>query len=150
MGRPCKAMATKSGAMSRVESDARTEIEEAISGGKEQISRATMPLTKDQKRIRKKLVAELKNVLTNVDCYILDQCCIAIDRIQKLEQLVNEEPQKMCEKGILSAKKQYFSEFVRLCSELSMSPQSRAKIANAMTAPVAKNPILQLLSDDDD
>lgn len=149
MGRPCKAVSTKSGAISKAEEETRQEIEKAIGGKKDKVSRATMPLSKNQKKIRKNLVKELGTVLTNVDCYILDQCCIDIDRLQNIEEKINENPELIKDKALISAKKQYFSEFVRLCTELSMSPQSRAKIANSFVGKETENPLLKLMSDDD-
>lgn len=149
MGRPCKAMVTKSGAMSKEQAQKRIAAEKAISGGKDKILKASPWLTKDQKKIRKQLCQELEKVLTNVDCYILEQCAVAIDRLQKIEQAINEKPEKVLEKSLLAAKKEYTSTFFRCCSELSMSPQSRAKIANAMTEKQVENPLLKLLNDDE-
>lgn len=150
MGRPCKSIETKTGAISKANEERRKENENALKGGNDKVSKASMPLTRRQKKIRRELVDELSNVLTNVDCYILDQCVIAIDRIQEIEKEINDSPDLKYDKSVIAAKKQYFAEFVRLCSELSMSPQSRAKIANNMTSKPAENPLLRLMSDDFD
>ena len=150
MARPCKPIGVQTGAKTKEDVERRSNNEDAISGGKDKIDKPMTKLSKEQKKIRKTLVEELSNVLTNVDAYILDQCCIAIDRLQKIEQEINENPDFMYRKDVISAKKQYFSEFVRLCTELSMSPQSRAKIANALPAAKSENPLMKLLKDDDD
>ena len=150
MARPCKAIAVQTGAKTKEETQRREENEEAVSGGKDKINKATMPLSPRQKKIRKAIVKELENILTNVDGYIVDQCCIAIDRLQEIEREINENGEKMYQKNVIAAKKQYFTEFTRLCNELSMSPQSRAKIANALPAKLGESPLMKLLSDDDD
>lgn len=151
MARPAKPVDTKTGAMTKDEVQFRSDVEKVLKGDSDRINKASMKLTKNQKKIRKLLLKELEKVLSNVDCYILDQCCIAIDRLQYIEDLVNENPEKMFRKDIISAKKQYFSEFVRCCSELSMSPQARAKISSSLLPKKEKenNPLRALLDDDE-
>ena len=151
MARPAKPVDTKTGAMTKDEVQFRSDVEKVLKGDSDRINKASMKLTKNQKKIRKLLLKELEKVLSNVDCYILDQCCIAIDRLQYIEDLVNENPEKMFRKDIISAKKQYLSEFVRCCSELSMSPQARAKISSSLLPKKEKenNPLRALLDDDE-
>lgn len=151
MGRPAKPLDAKTGAITKEEAAFRSDVETALKGDSDRIYKASMKLTKSQKKIRKLLLKELEKVLSNVDCYILDQCCIAIDRLQYIEEKVNENPEIMFRKDIISAKKQYFSEFVRCCSELSMSPQARAKISTALLPKKdnEKNPLRALMDDDE-
>lgn len=150
MSRPAKAIDTKSGAMAKDEEQRRKENEEALKGGKDKVNRAPTWFSKEQKKIRKELVAELEKVLTNIDCYILNQAVIAISRLQEIDKKINENPDKITEKALISAKKEYSSEFFRCCNELSMSPQSRAKLASGMLPPKEKKSPLGVLLEDDD
>lgn len=148
MGRPCKAAYTKIGASAKAEREQREKAENELRGTPKTIKNAPKWMTKEQKKIRKKIVAEAEKVLADVDCYVLDQCAVAIDRLQDIEQQINDDPQLMLDKRIIAAKKQYAAEFFRCCTELSLSPQSRAKLATAGTKKEEPNPLLKLLADD--
>lgn len=150
MARPCKAIETKSGAISKANKELREEAEKSIKGNNDEVKKCPKWLTKSQKAIRKKLVFELKNVLTNVDCYILDECAVAIDRVIEIEKMINENLTLLENKTLISTREKYTATFFRCCSELSMSPQSRAKIANAIVSGrQEENPLMRILSDDD-
>lgn len=151
MGRPSKAVTTMTGVITKEEEERRRKNEEALKGGKDKVNKAPAWFSKEQKKIRKELVKELEKILTNIDCYILDQAVISISRLREIEMKINENPDELTQKTLISAKKQYANEFFRCCSELSMSPQSRAKLANSL--PVVKekkNPLSVLLEDDNE
>ena len=89
-------------------------------------------------------------ILGNIDIYTLAQAAISIDRIQECERhinefgVVNEEGKPS---AYLKVKDSYMKEFFRLCNELSLSPQSRAKLAN-INASVEKeqqDPLLKII-----
>jgi len=149
MGRPAKPVALQSGAMAKDEKERREQAEERIGGDKTAVQLATMRLTEQQKKIRAKIVKTMRPVLRNADRFIVDQAAIAIDRLQSLELQINDEPEIVFSKNFISEKKEYFSEFVRLCNELSLSPQARAKLANA-AQPEEENPLRGLVGGEDD
>lgn len=151
VGRPSKAVATMTGVITKEEEERRIKNEESLKGGKDKVGKAPVWFSKEQKKIRKELVKELEKVLTNIDCYILNQAVIAISRLTEIEKKINENPDELTQKTLISAKKQYANEFFRCCSELSMSPQSRAKLANALPSQSqSKNPLAALLENDDE
>lgn len=142
---------TKSGVITKEEEERRRKNEEALKGEKDKVNKAPAWFSKEQKKIRKELVKELEKVLTNIDCYILDQAVVAISRLREIDKKINENPDKLTEKALISAKKEYASEFFRCCNELSMSPQSRAKLATALPAvKEKKNPLSALLEGEDE
>lgn len=149
MPRPCKAANTIIGAMTKAEKEQREKAEAELRGTPKTIKNAPKWMTKEQKAIRKKIVKEAEKVLADIDCYVVDQCAVAIDRVQSIERMINENPEEMCSKSLLAAKKQYSTEFFRCCSELSLSPQSRAKLATAGMKESVSNPLLSLLGDDE-
>jgi P27 family predicted phage terminase small subunit len=91
-------------------------------------------------------------ILANLDVYILANCCIAIDRMQDIETLINKNIKFIRNKEIMSAKDKYTKDFFRCCNELSLSPQSRAKFGSlALQAKDEKeDELLNILRDDDD
>jgi hypothetical protein len=150
MARPSKPVDAQSGAMASAEALRRKENEKIVAGKNDKVSKPTMELTKAQKKIRKNIVEIIEAIASNADRYVIDQAAVAIDRLQQIEKMVNEEPDLMCDKTLQNTRKNYFSEFIRLCSELCMSPQSRAKVANAMPDSRPKNPIAEIFGDDED
>lgn len=74
---------------------------------------------------------EESELLSNLDVYILAKCAIAIDRLQYIEKKVNNNPKLLSiQNPLMSNKKNYDADFFRCCNELSLSPQSRAKLGN--------------------
>lgn len=156
MARPCKSVNVMSKNLTKEEIEKRYEAEERLKGGKDKIKPPTY-LTKEQKKIFKYIVKELKesNILTNLDIYILTTCAISINRIQRIEQQLN-----LIELGIdnkqvknmLRIKESYMKDFFRCCNELSLSPQSRAKLANInITAEEnLEDPLIKVLKGDED
>ena len=134
MARPTKSITTRTGHMSKSEIDARIEYEVKLRGESDKI-RPPSFLSKEQKRLFKGIVDYLtpSGILGNIDIHILTHTAITIDRINECERQLNENG-LLDEEGKPSAylkmKSNYMKEFFRLCNELSLSPQSRAKLAN--------------------
>lgn len=149
MGRPAKPVALQSANLTKEQRQQREDAENRIAPDATAVKLPTMALTERQRKIRKRIVKELRSVLKNADRFIIDQAAIAIDRLQSLEEKINEDDEIVFSKNFISVKRQYFSEFVRLCNELSLSPQSRAKLANAQ-AVEDENPLRGLIGDDND
>ena len=60
----------------------------------------------------------------------MNTCAIAIDRIQTIETAINEDYKLISDKDLRMTAQRYTQEFFRCCNELSLSPQSRAKLSN--------------------
>lgn len=132
MARPCKsAKVLTECSQTKEEINKRIETENLLRGDDDNIV-APPYLSKKQADIFNFIVEELKNsgILGNLDTYILTTCVIAIDRLQKIESMINEDCQLLFDKSLLSAKDKYTKDLFRCCNELSLSPQSRAKMAN--------------------
>lgn len=117
------------GKISKTERNARIESEELLKGGSDLLSPPEY-LTEEQQKIYSFIIEQLdaSKILGNIDTYILESCVVAIDRLQKIEAMINEEPTKMLDKDVMRARKDYRDTFFRCCNELSLSPQSRAKL----------------------
>ena len=132
MARPSKpAQLLTSCSQTKEEIRIRKEQENRLKGGENRINPPTY-LSKEQKKIFRNIVSELKasGILGNLDVYILAQCSIAIDRLQTIEAEINADPSLLRDTKLISSKEKYAKDFYRCCNELSLSPQSRAKMAN--------------------
>lgn len=90
---------------------------------------------------------EESKLLSNLDIYILSKGVIAIDRLQFIESKINKNPALLMQSQFMSNKKNYDNDFFRCCNELSLSPQSRAKLANinSMAKESKEDPLLKVL-----
>lgn len=131
MARPSKSVKVMSKNLTKEEKELRLETEERLKGGADNISPPTH-LNASQKKIFNYIIEQLKEsgILGNLDAYILSQAAISIDRLQKIEKMINKDINKIYDKDLLKAKSEYTKDFFRCCNELSLSPQSRAKLGN--------------------
>lgn len=146
MVRPSKCVNTMSKHLTNEEKEARKENENILKGNSDKLI-APQKLSESQKVIFNNIISELEasEILGNLDIYILTQCAIAIDRLEMLEFKANEKPNIIFKKEFKSAKDTYDKVFYRCCSELSLSPQSRAKIGNINKDNQNEDPLLKAL-----
>ena len=151
MGRPAKAVNTMSKHLSKAEMEERREKENSFKGKSDKIRPPTY-LSASQKKIFRYIVKELEasEILGNLDIYILSTCSIAIDRLKEIETMINGDSELLLSKELMSAKDKYTKDLYRCCSELSLSPQSRAKLANinVTTQKDKADPLLEALKND--
>lgn len=106
-------------------------------------------LNAKQKRIYKHIVASLESaeLLGNLDIYLLEQASVCIDRMQDIEKAINKSPELMYNRNVIATRNSYTKDFLRYCNELSLSPQSRAKLANInmMAKKEKEDPLLKIL-----
>lgn len=140
--------------MSKEDINKRLEYEMKLKGESDNI-RPPSFLTPKQKGIFEGIVDYLapSGMLGNLDVYILAQTAITINRIQTCETHINENGVVDLDGHAnphIKIKNSYMKEFFRLCNELSLSPQSRAKLANMnYVAEVEKvDPLLSILGGD--
>ena len=149
MARPSKSVSVMSKNLTKEEKTTRLETEQKLKGESDNISPPSY-LNEQQKDIFNNLVNELKasGILGNLDIYILSTCSISIDRLQEIEKMINKNITELYNKDLLSAKDKYTKDFFRCCNELSISPASRAKMANInmQSKEKAADPLLKILS----
>ena len=149
MARPSKSVRVMSKNLTKEEKELRLETEEKLKGGADNISPPTY-LNASQKKIFNYIIEQLKEsgILGNLDTYILSQASISIDRLQKIEKMINKDINRIYDKDLLKAKSEYTKDFFRCCNELSLSPQSRAKLGNInlQAEQERQDPLLQVLA----
>jgi len=151
-GRPAKpARLLTDKSQTKAEIAERERIEKKLRGENVKLT-PPKDMTPEQKKIFRKIVGMLKEseVLGSADIYILTSTAIAIDRINTIEQMVNDKPELLRSPGLMGTKSRYTSEFFRGCNELGLSPQSRAKLANIKAAKKEEDPLMKILTSDDD
>ena len=136
MARPCKsAKVLTDKSQTKAEINARIEMEEKIGGGRDKLRPPTR-LTQSQKKIFRNVVKLLDDadILRALDVEILARYAFALDMIIRIEEDISAHPIRCIDKDYIAAYDKYTKIYFRCCNELSLSPQSRAKIANASAA----------------
>ena len=153
MGRPAKAIATKTGAITKEEQTQRLESEENLRGGADKLVPPDY-LTESQVGVFNYVLSELEEakVLGNLDLFALSQLSICVDRMQQIEQQVNENPDYLIDSKLMQTRDRYARDFLRLCNEFCMSPQSRAKlsISTVKAGKEKKKTLIELINEDDE
>lgn len=135
--------------LTKAEIDAKSTVEDKLKGLDDDLAPPGY-LTPSQKNIFEYIVTNLEasGILGNLDVYVLAECSICIDRMQEIERTMNEANSLI--PSLVRLKGTYTKAFFRYCNELSLSPQSRAKLANINAQAAAEeNPLLKVLSDDE-
>lgn len=132
MARPTKsAKLLHERSQTKAEIDDRIKKEEQLKGQSDKIEPPEY-LNRHQRKLFRYIVEQLgsSGILGNLDVYVLSTCVIAIDRLQEIERMINEDTSKIGDKGLMAAKDKYTRDLFRCTNELSLSPASRAKIGN--------------------
>ena len=132
------------------ERNTRLSVEESVKGRGDRIDPPDY-LNKTQRKIFRYIVKELSeaDILGNLDVYILGTAAVAIDRMQSIEQQINQDSELLSNPTFMSSKEKYSRDFYRCCNELCLSPQSRAKIAGLQVQKEkGENPLLKALRED--
>lgn len=148
MVRPSKSVETMSKHLTKDEIRIRSENQNKLKGNSDNII-PSQELNENQLFLFNFIKDELREsgILSNLDTFILTKCVISIDRLQYIEKIINDKPQAILNKDLMSAKDKYDKDFYRCCNELSLSPQSRAKIANINKEAIDKeeDPVIRAL-----
>lgn len=106
-------------------------------------------LNERQKEIYENIIDFLKDseMLALNDVFILTQTAVAIERLEYIEKIINNDLESVTDKNLASARRGYASDFYRGCNELCLSPQSRAKLANAAVTKQKKAPLEEIIGE---
>lgn len=149
MSRNPKNIAVNANKMSAEKRQLRLEAEEKLKGSADKITPSSR-LNANQKRIFNYITNELEasKILGNIDVYLLEQTAIAIDRLQAIEKLINQDFDNIYSKELMTAKTRYTKDFEAGMNNLSLSPASRAKfgIINANKKETESDPLLKVIN----
>jgi P27 family predicted phage terminase small subunit len=149
MARPTKSIAATKGHFTKAQIEERKKQEEKLKGAADKV-RPSKYLNDEQKKIFKYIVKEMEasGILSNLDVFVLDAVSIALENKIYIETMINEDKELLRDRQLLATKEKYTQEFIRYMNELSLSPQSRAKIGNLkiQTKQKEEDPLLKVLS----
>ena len=148
MARPAKAVNAKSSHDTKQEITIRQEAEKKLRGGSDKLKPPSY-LTTSQKKIFKYIVSNLEEagILGNLDLYILSVSAVTIGNLIDLDAEINQCDDIALKLKMMQARDKYTKDFFRCCNELSLSPQSRAKlsIVDVKASKASKTPLLEAL-----
>lgn len=152
-GRPAKPVSQLNKNLTKAERQNREAVEQITAGSSDKL-KPPAHLTKSQKKIFKYILQQTEEakLFGNLDVYVLTQGAIIIDRLNYWDERINAEPDLLIDPKLNSLQDKLFKQFARVCNELSLSPQSRAKLAIKATEATEgkKKSILELLAEDDE
>lgn len=130
MARPAKSVNVQSGEMRIDTAQERREIENKLKGDSAVEVKPAFELNERQTAIfdRIRRMFDKVGLLGELDCYVLTEAAVVIDRLNQIEKHLNERPDLLYDRDICNTRKEYMQNFFRICNELSLSPQSRAKM----------------------
>jgi len=151
MARPAKAIAVASGARTQEDIRMREYLENTVKSDGEPV--APGHLTPEQRAVFNEILDGMRDaeILGKLDVYTLEATAVAIVAVREINKMIEDNPQNLLETKLISARAKYQTEFWRGCSELCLSPQSRAKLG-AVAAQAVKgkeDPLVKALSMDD-
>ena len=149
MGRPSKSMKLhEQRTETKEEMNKRILVEEALQGEGDKLEPSGR-LNANQKKIFRYIVGELEKckLLGNLDSFMLETGCIAIDRLQSIEKTINQDFEMIRDKDLMAAKRLYSTDFAKFVNDACLSPQARAKmgILAANKALEETDPLLKVL-----
>lgn len=149
MGRNPKPTITATGKISKAEIEARQALEEMFSGDYEQGLKPSNRLNSNQKKLFKQIVDHYSklNIAGDIDFLTLEYTVIAIDRLQNIEKMINQDFDMIRDPELMRAKDKYTRDFLKGCEKFGLSPIDRAKFAAQVGKKVAeeKDPLLAVL-----
>lgn len=131
MPRPAKPIELQSKHNTKADIQKRKSIQDSLKGDCSCIV-PPYKLSDSQLNIFNKIREVYDNVslIGELDIYTLAEGAVVIDRLQQLEMMINDNPELLTDKDIMSIRKGYTQDYYRLCNELGLSPQSRAKLGS--------------------
>lgn len=149
MARPAKPIELQARHNTKAEIDTRQKAQDRLKGDSGEI-RPGFPLNEGQQEIFDELVEAYRKagVLGELDSFIIAEGAVVIDRLMDIERLINEDPERMFDINVRNTRKEYAVNFFRICNELGLSPQSRAKLGSLALQKDKQDsdPLLKLLN----
>lgn len=149
MPRPPKKAETKTSRIDKVDSATRTKVEDLFGANLEDGLKPSKRLNSNQKKLYNFIVDHFKkiNVLGDIDTIMLETTVIAIDRLQSIEKMINEDFELIRDKSLLSAKDKYTKDFLKGVEKFGMSPIDRAKfgVLTVQAKETENDPLLKVL-----
>jgi len=149
MGRPSKARNASTGKISKDEERLRKLSEARLKCGDDKLTPPDY-LTDSQKEIFEYIQTELKaaEILGNLDIFVLENAAIILDHLHDIEDMINKDFSLIQEASLINTRDKFRKEWFRICNELCLSPQARAKLSiqNVKALKEEEDPLLEILN----
>jgi P27 family predicted phage terminase small subunit len=147
-GRKARDIDTQTAEMSKEALAIRSEVKELFHGELKAL-KPSANLNANQRKIFRFIVDNIAKVgiLNDVDTVLLENTCIAIDRLQSIEKMVNEDFSLIRDRELMATKGKYSTDFYKGVEYFGLSPSSRAKfgILVAQKREAESDPLLKIL-----
>jgi phage terminase small subunit len=111
--------------------------------------KAPSRLNSNQKKIFNTIKQHIENagVYGSIDAQMLETTAIAIDRLQVIEKMINQDFDNIYNRELMAAKSKYTADFMKGVEFFGMAPTARAKFGSLLTAKKEeeKDPLLKIL-----
>lgn len=128
---------------------ARQSVEQLFGGEFSGKLKPSNHLNASQKKIFKFILEHIKHVgfLGDVDVIMLENTCIAIDRLQQIEKILNEDFDRIRDRELMAAKSKYQADLQKGVDLFGLAPASRAKFGAVVANNKEKeqDPLLKIL-----
>lgn len=149
MARPAKALETTSHHHTKDEERLRKLSESRLKCGDDKLTPPDY-LTDSQKEIFEYIQTELKSaeILGNLDIFMLENAAIILDRLHEIEMQINDDFSLITDSSFISTRDKFRKEWFRICNELCLSPQARAKLSiqNVKALKEEEDPLMEILN----
>lgn len=153
MGRKPKDLESKTGAIRKDDALLRANVKELFKGELEALKPSNR-LNANQKKVFKWIADHYKDLgfLADEDTALLEQTAIAIDRLQSIDKMINEDFDLIRDRELMTARDKFTKDFYKGVEYFGLSPTSRAKfgimMVQAKQAKQEQDPLLKLLKKD--
>lgn len=136
--------------LTKAEKKARSKAEKKLQGDSDNIV-PDEPLTEAQLDIFKKTTSELleRGIASNLDAPVITQYSRCYDRLNQIERYLDENKDALFDNKLMTIQDKVYKQYIKYCSELCLTPQSRAKMSTTATPNEEVDPLASLLSDFD-
>ncbi len=132
MARPAKAISMQSDStcITKAEIAARKAEEDAMRGGSDKLVPPER-YSERRKEVFNDVIAELEDraLLGNLDYYVLCKFATSVEMLERIDELIDGNMEEIENAKMRNAREMYSRDFFKCCSELCLSPSSRAKAA---------------------
>jgi phage terminase small subunit len=129
MGQIPKAVELTSRKVSKEEKQSRKEVQDSLKS-EMRLPEPSDRLNANQRKIFRHIVKHLagSKALSTLDEFIFEKGVIAIDRLQNIEKIINQDFERIYDKDLMQAKSKYTPDFDKFVQDACLSPMARAKM----------------------
>ena len=112
--------------------------------------KAPSRLNSNQKKVFNTIKQHIENagVYGSIDAQMLETTAIAIDRLQVIEKMINQDFDNIYNRELMAAKSKYTADFLKGVEFFGMAPTARAKFGSLVANKKAEeqDPLLKVLN----